>query len=214
MTPEDKFNVSAWYVLQKVKELSLYTRTDDPILYDFYLNFIVSGTPTIEQQVGVLQKLKEWGAIDFHNTQRTAKNRLTTEITLSQKFDEIYKKFEPKQTFPLKEKRGGLTYVYNNYDVPSGTLKIGDIEILFNSMPATILNFFYVIKKVDSSYKNYKDFNEYSKEELDSDKFNKSIAEINLRINNETSGFIKDLLLRKENKKNQPNIYCWNPQFE
>lgn len=63
MTPEEKFNRDAWYVLRRIKEKSLYTRRGDPIEYWVDFDSIVAGSPLAADEEAILKKLEEWGAI-------------------------------------------------------------------------------------------------------------------------------------------------------
>ena len=63
--PEEKFNQDVWYVLRQIKERALYTRKGDPIEYwvDFGFFDATGSIPPAKDEVAILRKLDEWGAI-------------------------------------------------------------------------------------------------------------------------------------------------------
>lgn len=69
MTPEEKFNKDVWYVLRQIKERSLYTKKDNPILYwvDFGFFDATGSSPSTADEAAILEKLEEWGAIKIQN---------------------------------------------------------------------------------------------------------------------------------------------------
>jgi len=69
MTPEEKFNKDIWYVLKRVKERSLYNTKGNPISYwvDFSFPYATASSPSAADEVAILEKLEEWGAIKILN---------------------------------------------------------------------------------------------------------------------------------------------------
>lgn len=97
MLPEEKYERDVWYVLKKIKERSLYTETGKPIIY-----FAVTGfsdfsnldnlPPTPADQVAVLKKLKEDGALKILTDERAIEEScMDIEIEIIQPaFDQHY----------------------------------------------------------------------------------------------------------------------------
>jgi len=65
MTPENKFNKNVLYVLNKIKERSLYTKTGALLEYWVLFDFLDGSgeTPLPKDEIAILEKLEEWGAI-------------------------------------------------------------------------------------------------------------------------------------------------------
>lgn len=136
-------------------------------------------------------------------------------------FDDRYKNMQIKNLVntaeekkPADTKSKKVVFDYHPYDIPSGKLIIGEWpEIHFLKIPAKIVNFFHSNKNVGNDYKNYKDFNDSANESITSDEFNKKIVVINNRVKQTTKGFIKEIIIKGKNKKQEANIYKWNEKF-
>ena len=145
------------------------------------------------------------------------------------KFDKIFGEYESAEDI---EKYSATEIVSNNgvfydYDhvISIGKLKIKSISehITFRGTRAKILYFFYFHKDkniTDDTCKNYADFNVYIKNKQDiknkiitSGDFSKAINAINRQVSKATKGAIKDLISKKENKRNEANIYHWNKYY-
>lgn len=93
MTPEDKFQKDLSYVLNKLKEQSLYVPKDYRIPYKLYTTVIdmTGATPLVEDEVMILAKLAEMGAIKDFDFTVDHNNTPTLQLELLQpKFDEVY----------------------------------------------------------------------------------------------------------------------------
>ena len=65
MTPEEKFSKNVFYIMQKIKELSLYTKTGHPISYKaIYRTINLTDGPKSDEEVMILGKLTDWKAIE------------------------------------------------------------------------------------------------------------------------------------------------------
>lgn len=133
MTPEEKFNSEVWWILQEIKKESFYSSKPD-----FRLRTQTNeNIPSFEIQRKLLNKLKEWEAIDFrqsliesiaekienaNNTDYSEEALLKPKlpqapkeptryvITIHQpKFDEIYEKFRKACNTP--------SHPYNNEEI-------------------------------------------------------------------------------------------------
>jgi hypothetical protein len=69
MKPEEKINKERWYVLRKIKEEFLRTKSGEPIKYWVYFDFIFVGgeRPAPKDEVKTLEKLEELKAIEILN---------------------------------------------------------------------------------------------------------------------------------------------------
>jgi len=69
MNPEEKINKEFWYVLKKIKTESLRTKSDQPIDYWVYPSFVdlTGEIPSAKNQIKILEKLEESGAIKILN---------------------------------------------------------------------------------------------------------------------------------------------------
>ncbi len=100
-TPDEKFNEEVWYVLQRVKELSLKASSDTPIEYEIK-KITASGIPSRRSQSQIIEKLQEWKAIEIveHTKPDWRYNnpeKFLIEI-LEPKFSKTYKKYDPDNT--------------------------------------------------------------------------------------------------------------------
>jgi hypothetical protein len=66
LTEEEKTNSNNWYVLKKIKKMSLHTRIDDPIPYWIYSGAIAGGIDPITE-AKALKNLEKLGAIKILN---------------------------------------------------------------------------------------------------------------------------------------------------
>ena len=114
MTPIEKFNKDLWYVLEHIKERSLYTKEGDAISYTIYFDTIVPGCPSAEDEVAILEKLEEWQAIKMRNPDGL-KAVFYIEI-IQPKFNELY---EERQSDEY-QKKVEVKYSANNLDGYSG----------------------------------------------------------------------------------------------
>jgi hypothetical protein len=122
------------------------------------------------------------------------------------KFDIFYKEKEVE----LREK------VRCSYENKNCILYVNDQKITFSKNTGLILFFIYKsrIFTEDKSYHDYNIFIEKTDYNSDykniaSDKFNRSIKEINERAQKETNGYIKELIAIKSLGKNKRNEYKW-----
>lgn len=110
-----------------------------------------------------------------------------------------------------------VLYKYNSYQIPTGSLKIGDNpEISFTKMPATIIEFFYTSNKHGNKHKTYNDFNWFigkGEKSIESNDFRLRIEEINKRVSKETREFVKEIIIKVDNKKKGANTYIWNDKI-
>ena len=93
MTSEDKFQKDLSYVLNKLKERSLYVPKDYRIPYKLYTTVIdmTGATPSVEDEVMILAKLAEMGAIKDFDLTADHNDTPTLQLEILQpKFDEIY----------------------------------------------------------------------------------------------------------------------------
>jgi hypothetical protein len=113
MTPEDKFQKDFSYVLNKLKEQSLYVPKDYRIPYKLYTTVVdmTGETPLVEEEVMILAKLAEMGAIKDFDFTADHNNTPTLQLELLQpKFDEIYNnkgKFIDSSQEPTFDKDAG-----------------------------------------------------------------------------------------------------------
>jgi len=111
MTPEEKFNQEVWFVLNKIKKHSFYSGKDGVVKYWIKSppNLKVEGMPFPVEEMAVVNKLQDWGAIKIISPDDIAEVG-SSEEALSKgenvfiviqylkinkpKFDEIYTKFQ------------------------------------------------------------------------------------------------------------------------
>jgi hypothetical protein len=122
MTPMEQFNNDVWYVLQVIKEASLYVVKGEPIEYTINTNFLIfsNKVPNAEKQLKILKKLQEWDAIKFI-TEDLPNNValldvLTIQFCLKPKFDKIHQKYkkrviEPAKNIEEKDKLSKITEI-------------------------------------------------------------------------------------------------------
>ncbi|TRZ64493.1 MAG: hypothetical protein D4Q79_01415 [Spirochaetia bacterium] len=67
VTPEEKIEKEYWHVLRKIKEAALRTKTNRPIEYWVNTNFIGGSGPTSGNEIKILEKLEELGALKVLN---------------------------------------------------------------------------------------------------------------------------------------------------
>jgi len=67
MNPEGKINQERWYVLQKIQEEFLRTKTEEPINYWVYFSSVGENRPTLGDEAKTLEKLEELGVIEIQN---------------------------------------------------------------------------------------------------------------------------------------------------
>jgi len=143
-----------------------------------------------------------------------AMTMLRVKISLTDKFDELFSQKAENKKVENKKLDKKTSYNYTAYS-GAGILAINKNKpITFKKLRAKIIDFFFKSNEMGNEYKNYKDFNEFSEEETaSSDEFNKNINAINKRVQKETKGLVKKLIVKKENKKNEANIYNWNDKI-
>jgi len=109
MTPEEKFNRDVWDVLRQIKEISLYIKKEQPIPYLVMFSYIDAPgeTPYPNEELAVLEKLQEWGALKITNPEEISEKarekfigkydeyeiRVFFEI-IQPKFDAIYRQYK------------------------------------------------------------------------------------------------------------------------
>ena len=144
-----------------------------------------------------------------------AMTMIKVKISLTDKFDELFSKKSNIKEVENKKPDKKTAYNYTDYS-GIGILNMGNSPITFKKLRAKIIDFFFKSKELGNEHKNYKDFNEFSGEngeQTSSDEFNKEIKAINNRLKKETKGLVKELIIKKENKKNEANIYSWNDKI-
>jgi len=67
MKPEEKFNKDVWHVLERIKKGSLYAKEGQPTSYSVNPNLAAIGYPSATDEIAILGKLEEWGAIKIKN---------------------------------------------------------------------------------------------------------------------------------------------------
>jgi len=64
INPEEKFNKELWYVLKRLKEEFLRTKTGHPLEYWIYFD-VIGGEPTARNEEKAIEKLEEFGVIQI-----------------------------------------------------------------------------------------------------------------------------------------------------
>lgn len=107
MTPEEKFNQQVLEVLQKIKEESLATEKNKPVVFRIGH---VQGVGIIpkERKINILFKLQEWKALKLRDDPFEAPIPKDNEIyldLLQPRFNEIYRLYESGSSFEENEKK-------------------------------------------------------------------------------------------------------------
>src|SRR3989344_1094767 len=99
MTPEEKFNNDLLYVLNRIKEKSLYTLAEKPIEYWINYNLIMIGEKytSAENEALIIRKLQELEVIKIINEEESSNLSLNQyqffNLKIIQpKFNELYEK--------------------------------------------------------------------------------------------------------------------------
>jgi len=110
MEPGNITNQERWHVLQKVKTEFYRTKSGDPVEYRVYLNVIVGGGPTAENEIKTLKKLEELGIIKILNAKGNSENAEEIfEIEIIQPvFDDSYNQYEEAFTSAKLDPRDKL----------------------------------------------------------------------------------------------------------
>lgn len=100
---EEKFNDDLWYILQKIRKQSLYSKARENITYEIPQGFF--GTPYNDDEEAMMKKLYEWGVITLEETNGEFcfiedRSMIFTIKTINPKFAPLYRLFENA----LKEK--------------------------------------------------------------------------------------------------------------
>lgn len=109
-------------------------------------------------------------------------------------------------------------YTYTSSGIPSGTLILPDfVPLYFSKLPAVVIQFFY-LRRHDTEYYSYKDFNEFKDKgvrPVQSNDFRLLVNSINQRIRNQTEGTIKKILVKQkaELSTSKTNYYQWNKKL-
>ncbi len=101
MEPEEKFNKNVLYVLKQIKERLLHAGKGGNTWYSVNYNIIVASdrVPSVEDEVSILKRLQEWGAIVIRLQEFPAGENYTEKFLLKilqPKFDEIYQEYNNK----------------------------------------------------------------------------------------------------------------------
>ena len=102
MTPENKIDSETWYVLQKIKEEYLRTKTSEPIKYEVkFYGYQEPSAPKSENEVKTLEKLEDVGAIKIIKKEEVPSEYYFETIfyylkIIKEKFNELYTKFQKK----------------------------------------------------------------------------------------------------------------------
>lgn len=96
MTPEEVFNQNVWWVLSKIMEESLATKSGDYVPYNYSI-VIGPGLPSEDRQRNILFKLEEWGALkvidDPFDSRADGDASFYLDLNPT-KFSEVYSKYQ------------------------------------------------------------------------------------------------------------------------
>lgn len=134
-TSKEKFNEEVWYVLQKIKKLSLKVSSDTPIEYEIK-KITASGIPSAKSQSQIIEKLQERKAIGIvehikTDSRHNNPERFLIEI-LEPKFSKTYKKYDPDNTTLTLDQKVAQSETRETVEI-----LIADLESKYNEILET-----------------------------------------------------------------------------
>lgn len=89
-----------------------------------------------------------------------------------------------------------INYTFNT-SAEIGTLKLGDLTLIFKNLRAQIINYFYELHKIGDEYKTYKNFNTSTKQDIGYVKFRQAIDGINMRVQKKSNNLLEKIIYPK-----------------